>query len=81
MFEENIEQSSILLMVEEDRFKKWKWSESFNPSQLGILTLEIRKSENRFNNLMARKIVKIVKKQIDVSLFKITIIGDYFCNF
>lgn len=26
MFDENIEQSSIILMNEDDRFRKWKWS-------------------------------------------------------
>ena len=71
MFADDIEQSSLILIPDEDKFKKWKWSESFEINQLGIMTIEVKKVENRFNNLKARKIIKIVKKQIDVSsIFK-----------
>lgn len=56
------------MMPEEDRFKRWKWSKGFTLQELGMMTIEVKKIENRFNNLKARKLIKVIKKKIDVSL-------------
>lgn len=68
MYGEEGEQSSMLMIPEEDRFKRWKWSKGFTLNELGMTTVEIKKIENRFNNIKARKLIKVIIKKIDVSI-------------
>eukprot|EP00347_Sterkiella_histriomuscorum_P018285 403346093 len=71
IYGENSEQSSMFMIPEEDRYKKWKWSKPITFKKLGMITVEIKKVENRFNNIQARKIIKVTQKKIDATTYVI----------